>query len=44
MTEWLCGKGVVVDGEVRVFVKDRTLKVCVGDVWVLVAEGKKRLG
>lgn len=42
MTEWLCQKGVEVDGEVRVFLKEGTLKICIGDVLVMVAEGKKR--
>jgi len=42
MSEWLCGKGVDVDGEVRVFVKDGTLRICVGKVLLVVAEGKRR--
>ncbi len=42
MSERLSEKGVDVDGEVRVFVRNGTLKICVGEILVVFADGKRR--
>lgn len=42
MSEWLSEKGVDVDGEVRVFVRNGTLRICVRETLVVVADGKRR--
>jgi hypothetical protein len=40
MSEWLSEEGMDVDGDVRVFVKGGTLKLCVGETLVLSADGQ----